>query len=145
LGDKITAGAVVSLEKVDCKHIETFAGMHPRPSEKNIEAGKKIFEIISGSNAEDLIIVLVSGGGSALLCYPEDEYIQGARLYDSFLKSGKTISEINTVRKHLSLLKGGGLVKIAYPATIVGLIFPMCREIFLKMSPRARLIKTKRP
>ncbi|MBI3888174.1 DUF4147 domain-containing protein [Candidatus Nomurabacteria bacterium] len=123
LGDKITAGAVVSLEKVDCKYIETFAGTHPRPSAANTEAGKKIYELISGGSSEDLIIVLVSGGGSALLCYPEDEYAQGAKLYDAFLQSGKTISEINTVRKHLSLLKGGGLAKLAYPATVVGLIF----------------------
>jgi glycerate-2-kinase len=123
LGDKITEGAVIGLEKVDCKYIETFAGTHPRPSAQNIEAGKKIYEIIKDSTEEDLIIVLVSGGGSALLCYPEDEYIQGAKIYDNFLKSGKTISEINTIRKHLSLLKGGGLAKIAYPATVIGLIF----------------------
>jgi glycerate-2-kinase len=123
LGDKITTGAVISLEKIDCKHIETFAGTHPRPSEANIEAGKKIYEIIKDSTSDDLIIVLVSGGGSALFCYPEDEYIQGAKLYDAFLRSGKTISEINTVRKHLSMLKGGGLAKLAYPANVVGLIF----------------------
>ena len=49
--------------------------------------------------------------------------MQGSKLYDAFLQSGKTISEINTVRKHLSMLKGGGLAKIAYPATVIGLIF----------------------
>ena len=123
LGSRIEKGAVIGLQKVDSKYIETFAGTHPRPSEQNIEAGKKIYELINNSNEEDLIIVLVSGGGSALLCYPENEYIQGAKLYDAFLKSGKTISEINTVRKHLSLLKGGGLAKLAYPATVIGLIF----------------------
>ena len=123
LGSKITAGAIVGLEKIDLKYIETFAGTHPRPSEKNIEAGKKIYEIIKDGAPEDLIIVLVSGGGSALLCYPESEYIQGAKLYDAFLKTGGTISEMNTIRKHLSLFKGGGLAKIAYPATVIGLIF----------------------
>lgn len=123
LGSRIEKGAVIGLQKVDCKYIETFAGTHPRPSESNIQAGKKIYEIIKNSNEEDLIIVLVSGGGSALLCYPANEYKQGAILYDSFLKSGKTISEINTVRKHLSLLKGGGLAKLSYPATVLGLIF----------------------
>jgi glycerate-2-kinase len=123
LGPKIQRGAVIGLEKITSRYIETFAGTHPRPSEANIEAGKKIYEIIKDSTEEDLIIVLVSGGGSALLCCPENEYIQGAKLYDAFLKSGKTISEINTVRKHLSLLKGGGLAKLAYPATVVGLIF----------------------
>lgn len=123
LGNKISGGVVIGLQKVDTKYIETFAGTHPRPSEANIEAGRKIYELIEESTEEDLIIVLVSGGGSALLCYPENEYKQGAKLYDAFLGSGKTINQINTVRKHLSLLKGGGLAKIAYPATVVGLIF----------------------
>ncbi|OIO29551.1 hypothetical protein COX93_00890 [Candidatus Nomurabacteria bacterium CG_4_10_14_0_2_um_filter_30_12] len=123
LGDRISGGVVIGLEKVDTKYIETFAGTHPRPSEANVEAGRKIYELIEKSTEEDLIIVLVSGGGSALLCYPESEYKQGAKLYDAFLGSGKTINQINTVRKHLSLLKGGGLTKMAYPATVVGLIF----------------------
>lgn len=123
LGSRISAGAVVGLSKVDCKYIETFAGTHPKPSKENILAGEKINEIIKNSKEKDLIIVLVSGGGSALLCFGEDEYVQGSKLYDAFLGSGKTITEMNTVRKHISLFKGGGFVKIAYPATIVGLIF----------------------
>jgi glycerate 2-kinase len=123
LGSRITEGAVVGLEKVTSRYIKTFVGTHPRPSQVNLEAGEKIYEIIKNSSEEDLIIVLVSGGGSALLCYGDDECDQGIKLYDSFLKSGKTITEINTVRKHLSLLKGGGLAKIAYPATVIGLIF----------------------
>ena len=60
---------MIGLEKIDCKYIETFAGTHPRPSEANMIAGNKIYEIIKDSKVEDLIIVLVSGGGSALLCY----------------------------------------------------------------------------
>jgi glycerate-2-kinase len=123
LGSRITQGAVIGLQKVDCQFIETFAGSHPIPSESNIEAGKKIYEIVKDSKEDDLIIVLVSGGGSALLCYPESEHTQGAKLYNAFLHSGGTILEMNTIRKHLSFLKGGGLVKIAYPATIIGLIF----------------------
>ncbi len=123
LGSKIAGGAVIGLSKVDCEYIETFVGTHPRPSPINIDAGKKIYEIIKDSNEQDLIIVLVSGGGSALLCYSESECDQNMSLYDAFLKSGKTITEINTVRKHLSILKGGGLAKIAYPATVIGLIF----------------------
>ena len=113
---------MVGIQKVDSKYIETFIGTHPRPSKINLEAGEKIYKIVKDSDEEDLIIVLVSGGGSALLCNTEDECEQGIKLYDSFLKSGKTITEINTVRKHLSLLKGGGLAKIAYPATVIGLI-----------------------
>ena len=123
LGDKITAGVIIGLQKVDCKYIETFAGTHPMPSEANIEPGKKIYETIKDSKEDDLIIVLASGGGSALLNYPESEVAQGKMLYENFLKTGETITEMNTVRKHLSLIKGGGLAQIAYPATVVGLIF----------------------
>jgi glycerate 2-kinase len=123
LGSRIEKGVAIGLTKVDSQYIETFAGTHPRPSEMNVVAGKKIYEIVENSSEEDLIIVLVSGGGSALLCYGTDECEQGIKLYDSFLKSGKTITEMNTVRKHLSHLKGGGLAKLAYPATVVGLIF----------------------
>ena len=123
LGNKITEGAVIGLEKIDSKYIESFVGTHPKPSIVNVSASKRIYEIVKDSNEEDLIIVLVSGGGSAFLCYPESEYIAGGKLYEAFLKSGKTIGEINTVRKHLSILKGGGLVKLAYPATVIGLIF----------------------
>jgi len=123
LGDKIKEGVVIGLHKTTCDIIETFAGTHPRPTEVNIEPGKKIFEIVDKSNEDDLIIAIVSGGGSALLCYPESECMQGRQLYDVFLKCGKTITDMNTVRKHISLLKGGGLAKIAYPATVIGLIF----------------------
>lgn len=123
LGSKIQEGAAVGLEKGEGRYIETFAGTHPKPSAPNIEAGQKIFEIVKNASAEDLVIVLVSGGGSALLCSSKDECEQGARLYESFLKTGKTIGVLNTVRKHLSVLKGGGLAKIAYPAAIIGLIF----------------------
>ncbi len=123
LGDKINMGAIVGLSKIETKYIETFAGTHPEPSMANIIPGQKIYEIIKDSKEDDLIIVLVSGGGSALLNYPESEVAQGKMLYNNFLKSGRTINEINTVRKHLSLLKGGGLAKIAYPATVLGLIF----------------------
>lgn len=123
LGSRIQEGVVIGLKKVDSMYIETFAGTHPKPSEENALASKKIFEMCKNSNEEDLIITIVSGGGSSLLCYPESECEQGRALYDSFLKSGKTAIELNTVRKHLSLLKGGGLAKVAYPATVIGLIF----------------------
>ncbi len=123
LGSKLERGVVIDTHKAPSERIETFAGTHPKPSEANKEAGAKIYDLVDKSNEDDLIIAIVSGGGSALLCYPESECNQGELLYDSFLKTGKTISEMNTVRKHLSLLKGGGLAKIAYPATIIGLIF----------------------
>ncbi len=123
LGSKINEGAVIGLAKANSKYIETFSGTHPKPSQANVRAGERIYEIVKDSDEGDLIIVIVSGGGSALLCHTESECEQGISLYDEFLKSGETINEINTIRKHLSSLKGGGLAKIAYPATVVGLIF----------------------
>lgn len=123
LGKKIDEGVVVGLRKVTCDYIETFVGTHPRPTNVNILPGKKIFDIVDKSDEDDLVIAIVSGGGSALLCYPENECIQGGKLYDEFIKCGKTTIEMNTVRKHLSLIKGGGLAKVAYPATVIGLIF----------------------
>ena len=123
LGSKIEGGAVIGLSKVDAPHIETFAGTHPRPSQKNVEAGDRIYEILKDSSEEDLVIALVSGGGSALLCYSPHECDQNVRLYDEFLKYGQKITEMNTVRKHLSILKGGGVARAAFPATVIGLIF----------------------
>ncbi|MFA6510252.1 MAG: glycerate-2-kinase family protein [Candidatus Paceibacterota bacterium] len=123
LGSRIGGGAVIGLEKNKCEYVETFAGTHPKPSAPNILAGQKIFELVKNSTIDDLIIALVSGGGSALLCSSAKESEQGIKLYESFLKTGKTISVLNTVRKHLSILKGGGLAEIAYPATVIGLIF----------------------
>ncbi len=123
LGYKIKEGVVIGLSKVLCENIETFAGTHPRSSTQNLEAGKKIYEMAKNSDENDLIIALVSGGGSALLCYPQSECEQSISMYNEFLKCGKTRIEMNTVWKHLSLLKGGGLAKVAYPATVIGLIF----------------------
>jgi glycerate-2-kinase len=123
LGSRIRAGAVIGLNKTTCDYIETFAGTHPRPSPQNTEASRKIYDIVKDSKEDDLIIALVSGGGSALLCSSDEECVQGAKLYDAFLGADKTITEINIIRKHLSSLKGGGLAEIAYPATIIGLIF----------------------
>ncbi len=123
LGDKIQEGVVIGLEQADCKRIQTFTGSHPRPSMANIEAGRKIYDLVDQSTEGDLIIAVISGGGSALLCPTKDECEQGIKLYDLSIKSGAKITELNTLRKHTSLLKGGGLAKIAYPATVIGLIF----------------------
>ncbi len=123
LGSKIMEGVVIGLNKKICEYIDTYNGTHPRPSPENAGVGKKIIEMISDGGEDDLVIVVVSGGGSALLCYPELECEQGLRLYDASIKKAMTISELNTVRKHISGLKGGGLAKLLYPATVISLIF----------------------
>lgn len=123
LGEKIAEGAVIGLKKKACERITTYAGTHPRPSSANVAVGEKIHAMTEDMRGDDLVIVIVSGGGSALLCYPEAECEQGIRLYDASVKSGITISELNTVRKHISELKGGGLAARLYPATVIALIF----------------------
>lgn len=123
LGPKIGAGAVIDIKSAECQYIENLIGSHPRPTEKNVKASNRIVELAENSNEDDLVLVIVSGGGSALLCWPEEECVQGESLYSKFLKVGGTIEELNVVRKHLSMLKGGGLAKILYPAKVVGLVF----------------------
>ena len=123
LGEKIKEGVVIGLEAKTCEYIQTYSGTHPRPSDNNLEIGNKIAKLAESASVDDLFIVVVSGGGSALLCYPESECYQGQKLYDASIKSGITIKELNIVRKHISKLKGGGLAKVLYPAKVISLIF----------------------
>ena len=122
-GDRLTSGIVIGNEKAVCNTVESFTGSHPLPSKLNVEASGAIVTLSEGLGENDLVIVVVSGGGSAMLCWPPEECEQGQKLYEEFLKTGGTIAELNTIRKHISSVKGGGLAKILYPATVVGLIF----------------------
>lgn len=123
LRSKITDGIGIDVRAGTCDISEVVQGTHPRPSAENVVASKRIVDMAEDSTADDLVIVAVSGGGSALLCWPMDECEQGARLYDDFLHTGATIQEMNAVRKHLSSVKGGGLAALLYPATVVALVF----------------------
>ncbi len=123
LGATIKEGIAIGLAPIACDYIQTYGGSHPLPSVANVEYSDKIIQISKNLTEHDLVIVVVSGGGSALLCWPMDECKQANRLYDDFLKTGGDIKELNTIRKHISLLKGGGLAKVLYPATVIGLVF----------------------
>ncbi len=123
LGEKITDGVVISLTNPECKHIRTLVGTHPLPSLQNIEAAKEMANLIKDISEEDLVICLISGGGSALLCWDGKEMEQNTKLYNEYLKTGDDIKSLNTVRKHISNVKGGGLAAKLYPATVIGLIF----------------------
>ena len=103
--------------------IEAFVGTHPLPSEANVQATLVLEDVAAKAGEHDLVIVVIAGGGSALLCASEDERRQNTLLFEEFLKVGTPISETNLVRKHLSTLKGGGLAKVLYPATVIGLVF----------------------
>jgi glycerate 2-kinase len=123
IGHLIGDSAVVSTIDGRCERIKMYMGSHPYPTRENVKASREILNIAEKANKKDLVIVIISGGGSALLCWPEEECDQGQRLYKEFLKSGGHIGELNMVREHISLLKGGGLAKSLYPATVVSLIF----------------------
>jgi glycerate-2-kinase len=99
----------------------TLIGSHPIPNKKSIDATEKLLEIVKKCRKDDLLIVLISGGGSALLCKPRISIDDIQKTTDLLLKSGAEIKEINTIRKHLSYVKGGQLAKIA-KCTVISLI-----------------------
>lgn len=123
LGSTIKEGVAIGLAPVACEYIQTYGGTHPHPSVQNVELSEKIMELSKKITDKDLVIVIISGGGSALLCWPIEECHQANRLYQEFLKTGGDIKELNTIRKHISLLKGGGLAKQLYPGQVIGLVF----------------------
>lgn len=110
--------------KLPTERLEVVEAAHPVPDEAGREAARRIFEMVQGLSEDDLVLCLISGGGSALLSMPAE----GITLEDkqavnkALLASGATISEMNTVRKHLSAIKGGRLAKAAYPAKVVALM-----------------------
>ena len=123
LGNRIAGGIVMDKKLGECKYVKQYVCTHPRPSVNNILPSDELAKLAKKLDEKDLAIVVVSGGGSSMICWPESECEQGITLYDEFLKSGGNITELNTLRKHLSLLKGGGLAKLLYPATVASLIF----------------------
>jgi glycerate-2-kinase len=124
LGERIYKGTVISTSACSAGKIEVVEGTHPLPSETNVSATAKILKLIESANEQDLVIALISGGGSALLCKPA----KGLSLKDLedtnklLLLSNAEIYEINCVRKHLSDVKGGKLAEKAFPASLIALI-----------------------
>lgn len=126
LGDQLTAGIAIDVRPGALKKIRSFVGTHPLPSEANIAATKEILKMVEGLNERDLVLVLISGGGSALLSLPASANLDCNDLIqttDELTRNGADIYELNTVRKHLSAVHGGGLAKLLFPANVVSLIF----------------------
>ncbi|MCW3991881.1 MAG: glycerate-2-kinase family protein, partial [Candidatus Bathyarchaeota archaeon] len=128
LGDRISGGVVNVLKGTEgdyrLRRIELNGASHPIPGEEGIRGVERMLSLVEQAGEEDLVVVLISGGGSALMTYPADDVgLEEVRaLTDMLLRSGATINELNAVRKHLSSFKGGQLAKRAYPATLVSLI-----------------------
>ena len=110
--------------RVPCDRIEIVEAAHPVPDEAGLGAARRMLELVSRLTAQDLVLCVISGGGSALLPLPA----AGLTLEDkqqvnrALLKSGATISEMNCVRRHLSVIKGGRLAAACHPARVVNLL-----------------------
>ena len=110
--------------EVPCERIEIVQAAHPVPDAAGIEAAQRIRQLVTGLTADDLVIALISGGGSSLLVAPGE----GLTLADkqavntALLHSGASISEMNCVRRHLSSLKGGRLAAVCHPAQVLTLL-----------------------
>lgn len=126
LGDGIAAGVVITkygyLEPL--RRIALVEAGHPLPDAAGLEGARRMIDLVGQATSKDMVIVLLSGGGSALLPMP----VEGISLEEKsattglLLRSGATITEVNTVRKHISRLKGGGLARLAAPASVITLI-----------------------
>ncbi|MDY6774687.1 MAG: DUF4147 domain-containing protein [Halobacteria archaeon] len=120
----VDGGVVVDSEPVDVPAVETVKGSHPVPDETSVEGATKVVETAREAAADDLVVFVVTGGGSSLMTAPAD----GIQLKDLrrtnrlLLESGASIDEINSVRKHLSEIKGGRLARELDPARTVSVI-----------------------
>jgi hydroxypyruvate reductase len=106
------------------KQIEVIEASHPVPDAAGREAAKRILQKVQGLTADDLVLALISGGGSALMALPAEGVTleEKQAVNKALLKSGANISEMNCVRKHLSAIKGGRLARAAAPARVVALM-----------------------
>jgi glycerate 2-kinase len=124
LGDRLTDGYVIDNVEQSFSKIHFTQGTHPLPSETNIAFTKQVLDNIHDLTEEDLVLVVICGGGSAMFEAPYAlEFEKLKAVFDSMLKSGANISEMNVIRKHLSKVKGGGLAKHLFPARVMSLMF----------------------
>jgi glycerate 2-kinase len=126
LGERIANGIVVSNSRpaFAFSRMRFHLSSHPVPDARSLNAAREVVKLLEGVGEEDLVIFLISGGGSALLAMPapglsiEDK----RKVTEMLLKSGADTYGFNAVRKHISQIKGGGLLKMALPAQVITLI-----------------------
>jgi hydroxypyruvate reductase len=126
LGERLEGGLVVTKDGNEAApgRLETIFASHPEPDERGVEAARRAEDLVGSLGEGDLLLALISGGASALLADPAP--VVGLEdlkeLTGALLRSGADIEEINAVRKHVSTLKGGGLVRLAAPARTLALL-----------------------
>lgn len=127
LGNRLAGGVALDVSPLEGRPlatIETYTGTHPLPSEANELVAKHIMEFIAGRREDDFVMFFISGGGSTLLCLHKTPMTctDEGELFKSLTACAVPIQDVNTVRKHISLARGGALAVAAYPAEIVSLI-----------------------
>lgn len=150
LGKRITRGVVVDVKvcpPFENDRIQTFCGTHPLPSDENLHAAQAIVATLANLAENDLVIFVVSGGGSTLLFLPQDPVSrEEVNIFDILTRKGASIEELNTVRKHTSYARGGWLAKDAYPARVVSFLFsdvPTDNLSFIASGPTVKDESTK--
>lgn len=125
LGNHLTEGYVIDVvEDEHFKKLHYTKGTHPLPSQENIAFTQHVLEKLEHTTEKDLVIIVTCGGGSVLFEAPNTLSLERiTQVNKALLQSGANITEMNAIRKHLSRVKGGGLAKLLYPATVVNLIY----------------------
>lgn len=126
LGDRLKTG-IINVKyghSVPLKIIHINEAGHPVPDEAGLRGSQQIIQLLGKIGEKDLVLCLISGGGSALMPCPAEGLTleDKMRLTQRLLESGATIQEINALRKHVSRVKGGRLARLAYPSTLISLI-----------------------
>jgi len=129
LGDKLTHGILITKSHhsqltIHNSPFTIIPASHPVPDERGIEGAQRIIELLQTTTPDDLVIFLISGGGSALLTapIPDVSLADLQAVNELLLACGTDIYQINTLRKHLSQVKGGNLARLAHPAQMISLI-----------------------
>ena len=126
LGGRLDGGLVVTQHGhgVPLRRVEVLEASHPLPGPEGEAAARRVLQLVQSAGEDDLLLCVISGGGSALMPLPaEGVTLQDkVAVTDLLLRSGARIQEVNAVRKHLSAVKGGRLAQAAYPARTVGLV-----------------------
>jgi len=126
LGSRLTEGIAVCgpAQKISADRITCLPAAHPLPDERSVRAARRIVSLAQKAGPRDLVFVLISGGASAQVCLPRRPITLASKRWvtDALLRAGADIVELNTVRKHLSEVKGGRLAAAAHPASVVNLV-----------------------
>ena len=122
LKDSLEEGIVIDTRDIKLKKVIVVKGTHPLPSQTNINAAKRIVKLLEKAGKDDIVINLISGGGSALLAYPRISVKDLIKVNKLLLEGGASIEEINSIRKHISRIKGGQLSELAGKAKVITLI-----------------------